>query len=120
VEYGGAGLGSNFLRINYKKSSAVIPVFVLPHRYKANTFTSRIQFKIWKRRATHEIFTKISHRRIYRLFWFDPNYGSDPGSMITNFKDMGDHYLEWCKKCGFPNAPLLTQPAKTKQEEFTD
>jgi glutaryl-CoA dehydrogenase len=23
----------------------------------------------------------------------EPNYGSDPGSMITNFKDMGDHYL---------------------------
>jgi glutaryl-CoA dehydrogenase len=22
----------------------------------------------------------------------EPNYGSDPG-MITNFKDMGDHYL---------------------------
>jgi glutaryl-CoA dehydrogenase len=26
----------------------------------------------------------------------EPNYGSDPGSMITNFKDMGDHFIKWC------------------------
>jgi alkylation response protein AidB-like acyl-CoA dehydrogenase len=31
----------------------------------------------------------------------EPNYGSDPGSMITNFKDMGDHYLLNGAKCGF-------------------
>lgn len=23
----------------------------------------------------------------------EPNHGSDPGSMETHFKDMGDHYL---------------------------
>jgi hypothetical protein len=31
----------------------------------------------------------------------EPNYGSDPGSMITNFKDMGDHYLLNGAKNGF-------------------
>jgi glutaryl-CoA dehydrogenase len=34
----------------------------------------------------------------------EPNYGSDPGSMITNFKDMGDHYL--LNGVWISNAPL--------------
>jgi glutaryl-CoA dehydrogenase len=36
----------------------------------------------------------------------EPNYGSDPGSMITNFKDMGDHYLLNGAKMWISNAPL--------------
>jgi glutaryl-CoA dehydrogenase len=35
----------------------------------------------------------------------EPNYGSDPGSMITNFKDMGDHYLNGAKMW-ISNAPF--------------
>jgi glutaryl-CoA dehydrogenase len=36
----------------------------------------------------------------------EPNYGSDPGSMITNFKDMGDHYLLNGAKMWISNAPF--------------
>jgi alkylation response protein AidB-like acyl-CoA dehydrogenase len=54
-------------------------------------------------------------------FLTEPNYGSDPGSMITNFKDMGDHYLLNGAKCGFQMpqiSPSFGQ--KMKKEEFTD
>jgi glutaryl-CoA dehydrogenase len=30
----------------------------------------------------------------------EPNYGSDPGSMITNFKD-GRLFIEWCQNVDF-------------------
>jgi glutaryl-CoA dehydrogenase len=36
----------------------------------------------------------------------EPNYGSDPGSMITNYKDMGDHYLLNGAKMWISNAPF--------------
>jgi glutaryl-CoA dehydrogenase len=50
----------------------------------------------------------------------EPNYGSDPGSMITNFKDMGDHYLLNGAKMWISNAPLLRYClGKNEKEEFT-
>jgi glutaryl-CoA dehydrogenase len=51
------------------------------------------------------------------------NYGSDPGSMITNFKDMGDHYLLNGAKMWISNAPLQISPSfgqNEEEEEFTD
>ncbi len=36
----------------------------------------------------------------------EPNHGSDPGSMETNFKDMGDHYLLSGAKMWITNSPL--------------
>ncbi|AQX51800.1 acyl-CoA dehydrogenase family protein [Elizabethkingia anophelis] len=36
----------------------------------------------------------------------EPNHGSDPGSMETHFKDMGDHYLLNGAKMWITNAPL--------------
>ncbi len=36
----------------------------------------------------------------------EPNHGSDPGSMETNFKDLGDHYLLNGAKMWITNAPL--------------
>lgn len=36
----------------------------------------------------------------------EPNYGSNPGGMITNFKDMGDHYLLNGAKMWISNAPF--------------
>jgi len=36
----------------------------------------------------------------------EPSHGSDPGSMITNFKDMGDHYLLNGAKMWISNAPF--------------
>lgn len=36
----------------------------------------------------------------------EPNSGSDPGSMITNFKDKGDHYLLNGAKMWISNAPM--------------
>jgi glutaryl-CoA dehydrogenase len=58
------------------------------------------------------------------LFYLtEPSYGSDPGSMITNFKDMGDHYLLNGAKMWISNAPfadIAVVWAKMKKEEFTD
>jgi len=36
----------------------------------------------------------------------EPNFGSNPGDMITNFKDMGDHYLLNGAKMWISNAPF--------------
>ncbi|WP_294285126.1 acyl-CoA dehydrogenase family protein [uncultured Chryseobacterium sp.] len=36
----------------------------------------------------------------------EPNHGSDPGSMETHFKDMGDHYLLNGAKMWITNSPL--------------
>jgi glutaryl-CoA dehydrogenase len=36
----------------------------------------------------------------------EPDHGSDPGSMITNFKDMGDHYLLNGAKMWISNSPF--------------
>ena len=35
----------------------------------------------------------------------EPDYGSDPGSMISNFKDMGDHFLLNGSKIWISNSP---------------
>ena len=31
----------------------------------------------------------------------EPDFGSNPGGMTTNIKDMGDHYILNGQKCGF-------------------
>ncbi len=36
----------------------------------------------------------------------EPNHGSDPGSMITHIKDMGDHYVLNGSKMWISNAPI--------------
>ena len=36
----------------------------------------------------------------------EPDYGSNPGGMVTNFKDMGDHYLLNGAKMWISNAPF--------------
>jgi glutaryl-CoA dehydrogenase len=36
----------------------------------------------------------------------EPDHGSNPGGMLTNFKDMGDHYLLNGAKMWISNAPL--------------
>jgi glutaryl-CoA dehydrogenase len=36
----------------------------------------------------------------------EPNFGSNPGGMVTNFKDMGDHYLLNGAKMWISNAPM--------------
>jgi glutaryl-CoA dehydrogenase len=36
----------------------------------------------------------------------EPNYGSDPGSMVTNFKDAGDHVILNGAKMWISNAPF--------------
>lgn len=36
----------------------------------------------------------------------EPDYGSNPGGMITNYKDMGDHYLLNGAKMWISNAPF--------------
>lgn len=36
----------------------------------------------------------------------EPNHGSDPGSMITHIKDMGDHYVLNGAKMWISNAPI--------------
>ena len=36
----------------------------------------------------------------------EPDHGSNPGGMVTNIKDMGDHYLLNGSKMWISNAPF--------------
>ena len=36
----------------------------------------------------------------------EPDHGSNPGGMVTNFKDMGDHYLLNGAKMWISNSPF--------------
>jgi alkylation response protein AidB-like acyl-CoA dehydrogenase len=53
----------------------------------------------------------------------EPDHGSNPGGMTTNYKDMGDHYLLNGAKMWISNAPFADIAivwAKMKRAEFTD
>jgi glutaryl-CoA dehydrogenase len=91
-EYGGAGLD----QISYGLIMQEIERgFWCSFYIICSIIVSYVSYlEIRKRRTTHEIFTKLATGEYMGCFGLtEPNYGSDPGSMITNFKDMGDHYL---------------------------
>jgi glutaryl-CoA dehydrogenase len=50
-------------------------------------------YPIWKYGNEEQQNETLNYTGEFMGFVDWTNYGSDPGSMITNFKDMGDHYL---------------------------
>ena len=52
----------------------------------------------------------------------EPNFGSNPGGMVTNYKDMGDHYLLNGAKLWISNSPFCDVAVvwpRTSQAAFT-
>jgi glutaryl-CoA dehydrogenase len=77
-------------------------------RSTSSVQSSLVMYPIWKygnEEQRMKYLPKLATGE-YMVVNREPNYGSDPGSMITNFKDMGDHYLLNGAKMWISNAPF--------------
>ena len=105
-EYGGAGLD----QIAYGLIMQEIERGDSGVRSTASVQSSLVMYPIWKygnEEQRNNYLPKLASGKIMGCFGLtEPNYGSDPGSMITNFRDMGDYYLLNGAKMWISNAPF--------------
>ena len=105
-EYGGAGLD----QISYGLIMQEIERGDSGVRSTASVQSSLVMYPIWKygnEEQRIKYLPKLASGEMMGCFGLtEPNYGSDPGSMITHFKDMGDHYLLNGAKMWISNAPF--------------
>jgi glutaryl-CoA dehydrogenase len=106
VEYGGAGLD----QISYGLIMQEIERGDSGVRSTSSVQSSLVMYPIWKygnEEQRVKYLPKLATGEMIGCFGLtEPNYGSDPGSMITNYKDMGDHYLLNGAKMWISNAPF--------------
>jgi glutaryl-CoA dehydrogenase len=106
VEYGGAGLD----QISYGLIMQEIERGDSGVRSTSSVQSSLVMYPIWKygnEAQRMKYLPKLATGEFMGCFGLtEPNYGSDPGSMITNFKDMGAHYLLNGAKMWISNAPF--------------
>ena len=106
VEYGGAGLD----QISYGLIMQEIERGDSGVRSTSSVQSSLVMYPIWKygnEEQRLKYLPKLATGEFIGCFGLtEPNYGSDPGSMITNYKDMGDHYLLNGAKMWISNAPF--------------
>lgn len=105
-EYGGAGLD----QISYGLIMQEIERGDSGVRSTASVQSSLVMYPIWKygnEEQRLKYLPKLASGEFMGCFGLtEPNYGSDPGSMITHFKDMGDYYLLNGAKMWISNAPF--------------
>ena len=105
-EYGGAGLD----QISYGLIMQEIERGDSGVRSTASVQSSLVMYPIFKygnEEQRIKYLPKLASGEFMGCFGLtEPNYGSDPGSMITNYKDMGDHYLLNGAKMWISNAPF--------------
>ena len=93
VEYGGAGLD----HISYGLIMQELERGDSGVRSMASVQTSLVMYPIFtfgSEEQKRKYLPKLASGELIGCFGLtEPNHGSDPGSMITRFKDMGDHYL---------------------------
>ena len=104
--YGGAGLD----QISYGLIMQEIERGDSGVRSTASVQSSLVMYPIWKYGTEEQrlkYLPQLASGELIGCFGLtEPNYGSDPGSMISNFKDMGDHYLLNGAKMWISNAPF--------------
>ncbi len=105
-EYGGAGLD----QISYGLIMQELERGDSGLRSTASVQSSLVMYPIWKygnEAQRMKYLPKLASGEWLGCFGLtEPDYGSDPGSMITNFKDKGDHYLLNGAKMWISNAPF--------------
>lgn len=105
-EYGGAGLD----QISYGLIMQEIERGDSGVRSTASVQSSLVMFPIWKygnEEQRKKYLPKLATGEWMGCFGLtEPDHGSDPGAMVTNFKDMGDHYLLNGAKMWISNAPF--------------
>lgn len=105
-EYGGAGLD----QISYGLIMQEIERGDSGVRSTASVQSSLVMYPIWKygnEEQRRKYLPKLASGEWMGCFGLtEPDYGSNPGGMVTNFKDMGDHYLLNGAKMWISNAPF--------------
>lgn len=106
VEYGGAGLD----QISYGLIMQEIERGDSGVRSTSSVQSSLVMYPIWKygnEEQRMKYLPKLATGEFIGCFGLtEPDYGSNPGGMVTNFKDMGDHYLLNGAKMWISNAPF--------------
>ena len=105
-EYGGAGLD----QISYGLIMQEIERGDSGVRSTASVQSSLVMYPIWKygnEAQRNKYLPKLANGEWMGCFGLtEPDHGSNPGGMVTNFKDMGDHYLLNGAKMWISNAPF--------------
>ncbi|MDR2222428.1 MAG: acyl-CoA dehydrogenase family protein [Flavobacteriaceae bacterium] len=106
TEYGGAGLD----QISYGLIMQEIERGDSGIRSTSSVQSSLVMYPIWKygnEEQRNKYLPKLATGEYIGCFGLtEPDYGSNPGGMVTNFKDMGDHYLLNGAKMWISNAPF--------------
>lgn len=105
-EYGGAGLD----QISYGLIMQEIERGDSGVRSTASVQSSLVMYPIWKygnEEQRMKYLPKLASGEWIGCFGLtEPDHGSNPGGMVTNFKDKGDHYLLNGAKMWISNAPF--------------
>lgn len=79
-------------------------------RSTASVQTSLVMYPIWKygnEEQRQKYLPKLANGEMIGAFGLtEPDHGSNPGGMVTNFKDAGDHYLLNGAKLWISNSPF--------------
>lgn len=106
AEYGGAGLD----QISYGLIMQELERGDSGIRSTASVQSSLVMYPIFKYGSEEQkkkYLPKLATGEMMGCFGLtEPDYGSNPGGMVTNFKDMGDHYLLNGAKMWISNSPF--------------
>jgi glutaryl-CoA dehydrogenase len=106
VEYGGAGLD----QISYGLIMQELERCDSGLRSTASVQSSLVMYPIYKygnEEQRKKYLPKLATGEWMGCFGLtEPDFGSNPGGMLTNYKDMGDHYLLNGAKMWISNAPF--------------
>ena len=106
VEYGGSGLD----QISYGIIMQELERCDSGLRSTASVQSSLVMYPIWKygsEEQKNRFLPKLASGEMMGCFGLtEPDFGSNPGGMITNFKDDGDHVILNGAKMWISNAPF--------------
>ncbi len=106
VEYGGAGLD----QISYGLIMQELERGDSGIRSTSSVQSSLVMYPIFKygnEEQRQRFLPKLASGEMVGCFGLtEPDFGSNPGGMVTNFKDMGDHYLLNGAKLWISNSPF--------------
>ncbi|MEC3906649.1 acyl-CoA dehydrogenase family protein [Tamlana sp. 2201CG12-4] len=106
MEYGGAGLD----QISYGLIMQEIERGDSGIRSTASVQSSLVMYPIWKygtEAQRQKYLPKLANGEWIGCFGLtEPDHGSNPGGMVTHFKDAGDHYVLNGAKLWISNAPF--------------
>lgn len=105
-EYGGAGLD----QISYGLIMQELERCDSGLRSTSSVQSSLVMYPIWKygnEEQRKKYLPKLASGEFIGSFGLtEPDHGSDPGSMVTNYKDAGDHYVLNGAKMWISNSPF--------------